>query len=654
MFKYGLQQKFIITLLGVSVVIIVVTSYFAERTAAELLEKETRSGVQKSVADFTEKTTSSLSHFEKIIDLLATSKTMKDVLKKDDIESYRNRKSNTSWENYRQNVMFPIVSGDSESIRLLYVGSERHGENYRHNDTSYAIYDARKRLWYNAAKAANGGYAFTSYLSHDKKKIDVTISKSIVEYGTLLGVAGIDILTENIFKDLHKRSSDSTTVIFVIDNSGRLIYHPNQEYLLKNISDSTVAFSQSFLSLCTEMMKGQAGTGDFIDNDGEEYIFNFSPIGNTQWQLGWGVKKSVIDEPINTLIIKTVITDILILSAMLVIVWFLTKQIFAPIRTIVNAMKNIAEGNSTDARKIEINSHDEIGELANWFNKFSESIFQIIERSKVSGVEISLLSKQLNEAMAQLNAAAVQQSAAVAETTSAMEEMYQTSTKIADNANTVAEIAEITQTTAKSGVEKVNGLIKKMEEIERINQHRTQDVILLNKKVARITEVMGLIRDINEQTKLIAFNAALEASGAGEAGKRFSVVASEIRRLADTVQESMEEIRLMIDEIQSQTELLLKSTDQSTGIVMDGVTSSREMEESFKHIYMGTRNTTDSSQQNMVATSQQKTASEQIVSTLHDISEAVNHVVNMSSDVRLIAEQLQSLSEDFKTAGIKA
>ena len=653
MFKYGLQQKFIIALLGVSVVIIVVTSYFAERSAAELLEKETREGVRKSVADFTEKTTSSLAHFERIIDLLVTSQTMKDILKKDDMDTYRNRKSNVVWENYRKNVMFPIVNVDSESIRLLYVGSERHGENYRHNDTSYAIYDARKRLWYNAAKASDG-YAFTSYLSHDKKKIDVTISRKIVEYGSLLGVAGIDILTENIFKDLHQKSADSTTVIFVIDNSGRLIYHPNQEYLLKNISDSTVAFSKSFLDLCTEMMKGQAGNGDFIDNDGEEYIFNFAPIGNTQWQLGWGVRKSVIEEPINTLIIKTIMTDILILAAMLVIVYFLTRQIFTPIRAIVTAMRNIAEGNASESRKIVINSQDEIGELANWFNKFSESIFQIIERSKVSGVEIALLSKQLNEAMAQLNAAAVQQSAAVAETTSAMEEMYQTSTQIADNANTVAEIAEITQTTAKSGVEKVNGLIKKMEEIERINQHRTQDVILLNKKVARITEVMGLIRDINEQTKLIAFNAALEASGAGEAGKRFSVVASEIRRLADTVQESMEEIRLMIDEIQSQTEMLLKSTDQSTGIVMDGVNSSRELEESFKHIYMGTRNTTDSSQQNMVATSQQKTASEQIVSTLHDISEAVNHVVNMSSDVRLIAEQLQSLSEDFKTAGIKA
>ncbi len=162
-----------------------------------------------------------------------------------------------------------------------------------------------------------------------------------------------------------------------------------------------------------------------------------------------------------------------------------------------------------------------------------------------------------------------------------------------------------------------------------------------------------MIRDINEQTKLIAFNAALEASSAGEAGKRFGVVASEIRRLADTVQESMEEIRTMIDEIQNQTELLLKSTDQSTNIVLDGVQFSKEMEESLKNIYMGTKNTTDSSQQINMATSQQKTASEQIVATLHDISEAVNHVVNMSAEVRLISEQLQNLSDEFSNITIK-
>lgn len=647
MFNLSLQQKFIIALLGVSTAIIVVTSFFAERTAADLLEEETRTGVQKSVSDFTEKATTSLSRFEKMIDFLVQSQVMKGLLEKDDKAAFINRKSNPVWEYYRKNVMDQLVDVDKESIRLYYVGSTRHKENYRHNDTSYVDYDATSRIWYKEALTTNG-YAFSSYLSHDKKKIDVTISKKIEENGKLLGVAGIDILTENIFKDLHKKSSDSTTYIFVIDNSGRLIYHPNPEYLLKNISDSSVAFSQSFLTLCEQMLKNQTGTGDFVGKSGEEFIFNYSTIGNTNWVLGWGVKKSVIDEPINALIIKMISIDSLILIVMLIIAWFITREIFRPIRNILSAMRNIAEGRAENFKKIEINSSDEIGELAGLFNQFSESIFRILTMAKMSGVEIASLSKALNEAMAQLNSAAVEQSAAVAETTSAMEEMYQMSSKIAEGANSIVDIAGVTQSTAKSGVDKVNNLIKNMEEIERINQHRTQDIVLLNKKVVRITEVMGMIRDINEQTKLIAFNAALEASGAGESGKRFSVVASEIRRLADTVQESMEEIRLMIDEIKSQTELLLKSTDQSTNIVLEGVLSSREMEESFKQIYMGTRNTTDSSQQNMVATSQQKTASEQIVSTLHDISEAVNHVVNMSAEVRMVAEQLQTLSNDFK------
>jgi len=653
MIKERLKLKFVLALVGVSVLVVIITSYFSERTAQEIIVKKTQEAIETSVHDFANRTTTTLSHFEKTIDLLVSSQTMMEILKEQDLKAFMNRKADSKWEYFRKNVMFPIVNVDNESIRLLYVGSQKHGENYRQNDTNYVNYDARKRVWYQSSVSNPDNFVYTSYLSHDKKKIDVTISKPIFDGKNLIGVAGIDILTEKIFKELTSQSFDSTKISIVVDTTGRIIYHSNQTYLLKNITDTSVAFTPSFVALVKNMMAGSTGDGTFVSADGEVFLFHSAPIGNTGWQFGSGIKKSTYDSSINELIIKMVITNLIVISLLIILLWWMTGKMLRPIRLVVEELKNIAEGNSSGSRKIAITSEDEVGELAKWFNKFSESLISILDRSKVSGVEVSLLSQKLNESMAQLNAAAIQQSAAVSQTTSAMEEMYQTSSKISDNATNVVEIAEITQHTAKTGVDKVNKLIQKMEDVERINQHRTQEVIVLNKKVARITEIIGLIRDINEQTKLIAFNAALEASGAGEAGKRFGVVASEIRRLADTVQESMEEIRTMIDEIQNQTELLLKSTDQSTNIVLEGVQFSKEMEESLKNIYMGTKNTTDSSQQINMATSQQKTASEQIVATLHDISEAVNHVVNMSAEVRLISEQLQNLSDEFSNITIK-
>ena len=653
MIKERLKLKFVLALVGVSVLVVIITSYFSERTAQDIIVKKTQEAVETSVHDFANRTTTTLSHFEKTLDLLVTSETMTEILKEHDLRNFMNRKSDTRWEYYRKNVMYPLVDVDKESIRLLYVGSQKHGENYRHNDTNYVNYDARKRVWFQSSVSNPDNFVYTSYLSHDKKKIDVTISRPIFDGKNLIGVAGIDILTEKIFRELTSQSFDSTKISIVVDTTGRIIYHPNQAYLLKNITDTSVAFSPSFVALVKNMMHGTTGDATFISSDGEVFLFHSAPIGETGWQFGYGIRKSAYDSSINELIVKMLVTNLVVIVLLVILLWWMTGKMLRPIRLVVEELKNIAEGNSSGSKKIAITSEDEVGELAKWFNKFSESLVSILDRSRVSGVEVSLLSQKLNESMAQLNAAAIQQSAAVSQTTSAMEEMYQTSSKISDNATNVVEIAEITQHTAKTGVDKVNKLIQKMEDVERINQHRTQEVIVLNKKVARITEIIGLIRDINEQTKLIAFNAALEASGAGEAGKRFGVVASEIRRLADTVQESMEEIRTMIDEIQNQTELLLKSTDQSTNIVIEGVQFSKEMEESLKNIYMGTKNTTDSSQQINMATSQQKTASEQIVATLHDISEAVNHVVNMSAEVRLISEQLQNLSDEFSNITIK-
>ena len=641
------------SIMGTAIILILIGSYFSGKSAIELLENQINNGLKSDVQTFAKNSSSILSKYENMVELLSSLPITKSVLKNQTLSDFRNRTLDRNWQILRQQVMNPMLNLDKNSIRRLYIGSQLHGQNLLPNDSALTNYDSRQRLWYKSAENIKN-FAYTSYLTFELTNIDVTISKSVHDNGNLLGVVGIDIFTDNIFRELQSEK-DTNKVAVIIDQNGQIIYHSNKKYLLKNINaDSTHVFNSSFMGFAREMISGKTGNGSYTENDGNTFILHYAPVGNTEWRLGIGINQNVVDRNIRSLIWKTVSADFLILIVLSVIVFFLTRKMVQPIKEVVNAMKNIAEGNSTGEKRIFVQSNDEMGELANWFNKFSDSIDQIQSRSKDSGEKISDLSSNLTESMATLNSAAIQQSAAVAQTTSAMEEMFQTSLKIAENAGKVAEIAIDSQTTAKEGVDLINLFIRKMNEIENLNLKRSAEVTDLSKKVYRITEIIGLIKQINEQTKLIAFNAALEASGAGESGKRFAIVASEIRRLADTVQESMEEIKIMISEIQSQTGLLLTGTKQSTQIVLEGVSSSKQLEDNLKNIYMGTKNTAENSQQITVATDQQKSASEQIVVTLHEISQAVDNVAAMSSEITAISEKLKLMSVEFKNVTVTA
>ena len=166
----------------------------------------------------------------------------------------------------------------------------------------------------------------------------------------------------------------------------------------------------------------------------------------------------------------------------------------------------------------------------------------------------------------------------------------------------------------------------------------------------KITDVMEIINNITEQTKLISFNAALEATGAGEAGKRFSVVASEIRRLAENVAESTEEIKATVIEVRQAMDTLMKSSRESADKIREGVDFVNKVSAVLENILIADQKTTEAAKQISLSTQQQRTASEQVVTTLKEISEGSKQLVKASNQAAMIASDLNTLAEEFKKA----
>ena len=167
----------------------------------------------------------------------------------------------------------------------------------------------------------------------------------------------------------------------------------------------------------------------------------------------------------------------------------------------------------------------------------------------------------------------------------------------------------------------MNKTAKEMEDIIKDGEKNIDDIVKLGEKSQEINTVMEIINNIADQTKLIAFNAALEASSAGEAGKRFNVVAVEIRRLADNVMESTSDIAKKINEIQESINLLIMSSEKTSIEMSQGKEAQSETIGILQNILEGAKINTEASKQISISTHQQETASEQVVIALKEISE---------------------------------
>ena len=276
-------------------------------------------------------------------------------------------------------------------------------------------------------------------------------------------------------------------------------------------------------------------------------------------------------------------------------------------------------------------------------------LFPII--GKVSGItdEIHSHAGAIASTMNQQSGLASQLSSSVVEISSTMEEFSSTASQIAQHSHGVVERATKTLEDSKNGAAEVENLTFKINDLSENVQANLSEIVELGRKSKEINKVMEIINNIANQTKLIAFNAALEAASAGEAGKRFGVVAVEIRRLADSVVESTREIEGKITEILDSVNRLVMSSEKSFELIKEG-------QEYASHTVMmliesvdGVEETTDAARQISLSTQQQQIASSQVVLALKEIEQGVRSSTDSIHEASAVTGGLASLSEELRS-----
>jgi len=274
--------------------------------------------------------------------------------------------------------------------------------------------------------------------------------------------------------------------------------------------------------------------------------------------------------------------------------------------------------------------------------------------TRTLGRQIGGAVSRVQSSSAELQAAATQQATgskeqatAMSEITTTISELLATSRQIAESARRVAQIADQTAQAARSGEGTVEKAHESVATIRRQVDLVVGHMLELGGKSQQIGSVVDIVSELAEQTNILAINATIEAAGAGEAGKRFAVVADEIRKLADRVAGSAKEIRGLVEDVRASVNTTVMATESGSKAVDAGSRHFAEVASAFKQIAGLVSTTTDAAREIELSTQQQTTAVEQVNLAVTSVAQATRETEVSSDQTLQTARQLSGLSREL-------
>jgi len=291
------------------------------------------------------------------------------------------------------------------------------------------------------------------------------------------------------------------------------------------------------------------------------YVKLFEPWG---WVIGSGVYIDDMQAEFYAQMWQASLVGLAIAVLMALLVILIARSIVRPLQETVHAMANIASGESDLTRSLDTHGQDEVTELAQHFNAFTEKLRRVITQLQLSASALGQSSSDLGNDAAQAQARSQQQSQQMELVATAINEVTYGVQDVARNAEHAASEMRDAQAQAQQGQVNIDGSLQQIDQLSSTIDQAVEVIRTLATESTQIGSVLEVIRSIAEQTNLLALNAAIEAARAGEQGRGFAVVADEVRLLAQRTQKSTAEIQSMIERLQSHSEAAVKVISDSS------------------------------------------------------------------------------------------
>ena len=507
-----------------------------------------------------------------------------------------------------------------------------------HNDPSWdtSQWDARQRPWYAVARANSQAVLTDPYTDSNTGDIIISIVANFTQDGQFKGAFGGDLSLKTVSDAVNTLNFDGAGYAFILNENGTIISHPTEGY---NDKHAEVLFDGKMPPLERKLTA--------IELDDQSLFVSFTPLTelkSVDWYIGVVLERDKVLAEATQLGWRTMIGGLFGIVIGIVLLMSLMAKILNPLKMLNRSLIEIGRGEGDLTKRLPNNTQDEFGQVAHEFNNFTAKLQslirevkqvngQILEQSTLSSKDAETSTVQLTNQLNELDQLA-----------SAMLEMSASANEVANYAKQAAEATELADKETQSGVGTVS---HSTEMIAQLAEEMDEAVAKVNDVAqfsTNIESILQVIAGIAEQTNLLALNAAIEAARAGESGRGFAVVADEVRSLASRTQDSTNEIRAMIEQLQDGVkqaeQRIVKSRDTASATVEEA----RESNQTLHNIRDRISEISEMNMQIASAAQQQSVTSEEVnrnTGKIRDISQSVVETAGLQvSHYQTTAEQV--------------